>query len=196
LEPGRAPPRPRGVRQRRESRVFSGFARVVSGVMTIALVVMLAIGGLTLLVGHLYTKAGPLTVAQTVVIPKGASSNDIADDLEREGVITSRWAFMMNYLVQSRMRPKEVVLKHGEYLFKQHVSIREVIEILSEGKSVLYKVTVPEGLTSQQIVERLKGEENLTGDVSQIPAEGSLLPETYSIEKGMTRQELVERMQA
>lgn len=194
LEPGRAPPRPRGVRQRKESRVISGFARVVSGVMTILLVAMLATGGMTLLVGHLYSRPGPLTVSQTVVIPKGASSNDIADDLEREGVVSSRWAFMINYLVQSRMRPKEVMLKHGEYLFKPNVSIREVIETLSEGKSVMYKVTIPEGLTSQQIVERLKSEENLTGDVAQIPAEGSLLPETYSIEKGMTRQELLERM--
>jgi UPF0755 protein len=183
------------MRQRKESRVLSGFARVVSGVMTILLVVMLTTGGLTLLVGHLYSRPGPLTVTQTVVIPKGASTNEIADDLEREGVVSSRLAFMANYYVQSRMRPKEVMLKHGEYLFKPTVSIREVIEILSEGKSVLYKVTIPEGLTSQQIVERLKSEENLTGEVTQIPAEGSILPETYSIEKGMERQELLERMQ-
>jgi UPF0755 protein len=195
LEPGRAPPRPHGVRQRKESRVVSGFARVVSGIMTVLLVGMVTAGGLTLLVGHLYNRPGPLTVSQTVVIPKGASSNDIADDLEKEGVVSSRWAFMVNYLVQSRMRPGEVTLKHGEYLFKPGTSIREVMETLAQGKSVLYKVTIPEGLTSQQIVERLKGEENLTGDVTQIPAEGSLLPETYSIEKGMERQELLERMQ-
>lgn len=195
LEPGRAPPRPHGVRQRKESRVVSGFARVLSGLMTILLVAMVTAGGLTLLVTHLYNRTGPLTVSQTVVIPKGASSNDIADDLEREGVVSSRWAFMVNYLVQSRMRPGEVTLKHGEYLFKPGASIREVMQTLAEGKSVLYKVTVPEGLTSQQIVDRLKEEENLTGDVAQIPAEGSLLPETYSIEKGMSRQELLERMQ-
>jgi UPF0755 protein len=196
LEPGRAPPRPHGVRQRKESRVVSGLARVVSGVLTILLVLMLSAGGLTLLIGHLYSRPGPLAATETIVIPKGTSSNKIADDLEAEGVVSSRWAFMINYLVQSRMRPGEVTLKHGEYLFKPGVSIREVIEILAEGKSVLYKVTVPEGLTSQQIVERLKSEENLTGDVTQIPAEGSLLPETYSIEKGMARQELLERMQA
>ncbi len=195
LEPGRAPPRPHGVRQRKESRVVSGLARVVSGVLTILLVTMVSAGAMTLLVSHLYTKTGPLTVTETVVVPKGASSNDIADSLEREGVVSSRWAFMVNYLVQSRMRPGEVSLKAGEYLFKPGVSIREVMEILSEGKSVLYKVTIPEGLTSQQIVERLKGEENLTGEITQIPAEGSLLPETYSIEKGMARQELLDRMQ-
>ncbi|WP_295559224.1 endolytic transglycosylase MltG [uncultured Hyphomicrobium sp.] len=195
LEPGRAPPRPHGVRQRKESRVVSGFARVVSGILTVLLVVMVTAGALTLLIGHLYNKPGPLTVSQTVVIPKGTSSNKIADDLEAEGVVSSRWAFMVNYLVQSRMHPEEVSLKHGEYLFKPGVSIREVLDILSDGKSVLYKVTIPEGLTSQQIVERLKDEENLTGEVAQIPAEGSLLPETYSIEKGMSRQELLERMQ-
>ncbi|WP_439543898.1 endolytic transglycosylase MltG [Hyphomicrobium sp.] len=196
LEPGRAPPRPHGMRQRKESRVVAGFARVVSGVMTLALVIMLAGGALTLFTGHLYTRAGPLTATQTIVIPKGTSTNTIADDLEREGVVSSRWAFMVNYLVQSRMHPGEVVLKSGEYLFKPGVSIRDVIAILSDGKSVLYKVTIPEGLTSQQIVERLKAEENLTGDVAQIPTEGSLMPETYSIEKGMSRQELLERMQA
>jgi len=195
LEPGRAPPRPHGVRQRKESRVMSGVARVVSGILTVLLVVMVSAGALTLLVGHLYNKTGPLTVSQTVVIPKGTSSNKIADELEAEGVVTSRWAFMINYLVQSRMHPDEVSLKHGEYLFKPGVSIREVIETLSEGKSVQYKVTIPEGLTSQQIVERLKTEENLSGEVTQIPAEGSILPETYSIEKGMSRQELLDRMQ-
>ncbi len=196
LEPGRAPPRPHGMRQRKESRFFSGIARIVSGVMTVLLVAMVGLGGLALLMSHLYNRQGPLTATQTVVIPKGTSSNAIADDLERGGVVSSRWAFMVNYLAQSRMRPGEIKLRHGEYLFKPGISIREVIEILSEGKSVQYKVTIPEGLTSQQIVERLKGEENLTGDISQIPIEGSLMPETYSIEKGMTRQELLERMQA
>ena len=195
LEPGRAPPRPHGVRQRGESRFMSGLARVVSGILTVLLFAMVSAGALTLLVGHLYTRPGPLTVSQTVVVPKGTSSNKIADELEEEGVISSRWAFMINYLVQSRLHPDEVSLKHGEYLFKPGVSIREVIEVLSEGKAVQYKVTIPEGLTSQQIVERLRSEENLSGDIAEIPPEGALLPETYSIEKGMPRQELLERMQ-
>ena len=55
-------------------------------------------------------------------------------------------------------------------------------------------MTIPEGLTSQQIVERLKAEENLTGDIAAVPPEGSLYPETYGVEKGMTRAALLERM--
>lgn len=196
LEPGRAPSRPRGVKPKRERRVVSGFVRAVSSVLTVVLIVMVAIGAFTLYMRSLYERPGPLTYAQTVVIPKGDGSNDIAERLEREGVISSRWAFMINYIVQKRFGSEDVTLKHGEYLFKQGASISEVMATIVDGKSVLYKVTIPEGLTSQQIVERLKGEEYLTGDVTQIPAEGSLLPETYSIEKGMSRQELIVRMQA
>jgi len=196
LEPGRAPSRPRGMRNRHQSRAVPGVVRLVSGVLTLILVLMLSAGGLVLFMNHLSQRSGPLTAAQTVVIPKGASSNDIAERLEREGVISSHWTFMLTYLAQSRFGRKETVLKHGEYLFKQGASIREVMEILSEGKSVLYKVTIPEGLTSHQIVERLQGEENLTGEVTPIPTEGTILPETYSIEKGMSRQELIESMQA
>ena len=67
---------------------------------------------------------------------------------------------------------------------------------MAEGRSVLMKVTVPEGLTSFQIVERLKAEAGLSGDVREIPPEGSLLPETYSLPRGSTRQTLIETMQA
>ena len=73
--------------------------------------------------------------------------------------------------------------------------MRQVMDVLSTGKSILYKVTVPEGLTSQQIVERLKGESNLTGDVIKLPAEGTLLPDTYQFSKGAPRQEIVDKMQ-
>lgn len=196
LEPARAPSRPKGVRPKRERRALSGFVRVISGVMTLVLIVLLSAGGLTLLIRHLYDSPGPLTISETVVVPKGFSSSEIAERLEHEGVISSRWAFMINYLAQSRFGPKPITLRHGEYMFKQGASIHEVLDILAEGKSVAYKVTIPEGLTSQQIVERLKGEENLTGEVTEVPAEGSLLPETYSIEKGMSRQELLQIMQA
>ncbi len=135
-------------------------------------------------------------MAETVVVPKGMSSSEIAERLEHEGVIASRWAFMINYLFQSRFGPKPIALRHGEYMFKQGASIHEVLDILSEGKSVAYKVTIPEGLTSHQIVERLKEEENLTGEVAEVPAERLTAAETYSIEKGMARQELLQIMQA
>ena len=55
--------------------------------------------------------------------------------------------------------------------------------------------TVAEGLTSDQIVQRLTENEVLTGNIRDIPREGTLLPETYRFTRGMTREQMIRRMQ-
>lgn len=198
LEPGRAPSRPRSGKVRGDNPRVSALVRILSGLFTLSLVAMGALAGTSALLYHLYEKAGPLDVSRTVAIPKGEGRIEIAERLEREGVISNRWAFVASHLMQSwigRDR-KSLELKAGEYEIKRNASIREVVEIIAQGKSVLYKVSLPEGLTSQQIVERLKAEPNLTGDVTEIPAEGTLLPDTYRFSKGMARKEILDRMKA
>lgn len=177
---------------------MSGFVRVLSGLFTLSLVCMGAIAGTGALLYHIYERPGPLEVSRTVAIPKGEGRIEIAERLEREGVISNRWAFVASHLMQSWIgkERKKLDLKAGEYEIKKNASIREVVEIIAEGKSVLYKVSLPEGLTSQQIVERLKAEPNLTGDITEVPPEGSLLPDTYRFSKGMARQEMLDRMKA
>lgn len=198
LEPVRAPSRPRSGfdnARRRES----GFIRFVSGVLTLCLAGMVLAAACIALVYHLYEKPGPLTVSSTVVIPKGEGRIEIAERLERRGIISNRWVFVAGHLAQSWFgdnKGKNFELKAGEYEFKKAASIREVAELIAEGRAVLYKVTVPEGLTSQQIVERLRSEEHLTGEITAIPPEGSLMPATYSFSKGMQRQEILQRMKA
>jgi UPF0755 protein len=64
-----------------------------------------------------------------------------------------------------------------------------------EGKSILNSISIPEGLTSYQIVERLKANGELAGDILEVPPEGSLLPDTYRFAKGTSREELIRRMQ-
>lgn len=179
---------------RPERKALSGFVRLFSGLLTLGLVAMIAAGGAVALLHHHFEQPGPLTEQRTVAIPKGDGVIDIADRLAKEGVISSAWAFVSNYKLRSIAGAKMPPLKHGEYAFKPGESMREVLDELGEGKSIQYKVTVPEGLTSQQIVERLKAEENLTGDVDTVPAEGALMPETYGVEKGMTRQEVLDMM--
>jgi UPF0755 protein len=197
LEPGRAPSRPRGLEAREPSRVVSGTVRVVSGLFTVALVAMVALSGIGLVVYHQYEAPGPLEAARTVVVPKGEGRIAIAERLEREGIITNRWTFIGGHLVQSLFGGRKTPeLKAGEYELKHHASMRQVMDVLAEGRSILYKVTVPEGLTSQQIVERLKGEINLTGEITKPPAEGSLYPDTYQFSKGASRQEIVDKMQS
>ena len=196
LEPSRAPGRPSGRRLPREPGRMSGFVRAVSGVITALIVVLVSIGAIGLFLKYQFEDTGPLTVSRTVVVPKGEGRVVIAARLEREGVIGSRWAFVANYLLQNWMAGKAVDLKAGEYEFKKGASMREVLETLLEGKSVLVKLTIPEGLTSLQVVERIKADPNLTGEVTAVPPEGSLLPDTYRFSKGIPRQELIERMQA
>jgi UPF0755 protein len=195
LEPSRPPAPPRKGNARARPTAVGPFVRLGSGLFTLLLAIMLGGLGVAALVYHEFERPGPLEIARTVVVPEGLSSNDISDLLEKDGVIANRWPFMIGFLAESRLGPKKKVLKHGEYLIKPRASMRDIIDILADGKAVQYKVTIPEGLTSRQIVERLKAEENLSGDIAAVPPEGSLYPETYGIEKGMTRQALLERMQ-
>jgi UPF0755 protein len=197
LEPGRAPGRPRGLQTREPSRFFGGFVRVVSAVMTVSLIAMLIVGATVFTIVNQYESPGPLTATRTIVIPKGEGRIAIAERLEREGIITNRWTFVGGHLLQSFMGGrKSTELKAGEYEIKDHASMRDVIDTLAEGKSILYKATLPEGLTSEQIVERLKAETNLSGEISSTPEEGTLLPDTYYFSKGTARKEILDRMQA
>ena len=195
LEPGRAPSRPRGLDAREPSRVFSGIVRVISGILTVALVFMLVIGTTTFVIYNQFESPGPLAAARTVIIPKGEGRIAIAERLEKEGVIDNRWTFVGGHLLLSFLSHKNNgELKAGEYEIKEHASMREVISKLSEGKSILYKTTLPEGLTSEQIVERLKAEPSLSGEITNVPPEGTLLPDTYYFSKGASRQEILDRM--
>ena len=196
LEPGRAPSRPRGLEAREPSRVISGFVRFFSGLLTVSLVGMLTLSGIGFAVYHQYEAPGPLDASRLIVVPKGEGRREIAERLEREGIITNRWTFIGGLLVQSMLSKKVQDLKAGEFEIAAHASMREVTETISSGKSIMYKVTVPEGLTSKQIIERLKGEENLTGEITIAPGEGTLLPDTYQFSKGTSRQEIIDTMQA
>src|SRR5215510_4271850 len=126
---------------------------------------------------------GPLDRPKVVVIPKLEGSLEIAARLEREGVVSDRRLFTAGYrwlqLLAWLEGSKGLQLKAGDYEVRQNASVRELVDLLSDGKTVTYKVTIPEGLTSQQIVDRLQADPNLTGDITDTPPEGSLLPETF-----------------
>ena len=86
-------------------------------------------------------------------------------------------------------------LKPGEYSFQKNASLRDVIGTIVEGKVVQHAVTIPEGLTSEQIVARLSDNDIFTGTVREMPREGTLLPETYKFPRGTTREQVIQRMQ-
>jgi UPF0755 protein len=133
---------------------------------------------------------GPLASEKVVNIPRGGV-RDTADLLVREGVIDQPYLFMAGALL---LKARDE-LKYGEYQFAKNASLRDVVDTIIEGKVVQHAFTVPEGLTSDQIVQRLLDNEVLTGNIREVPREGTLLPETYRFTRGMTREQMIQRMQ-
>ena len=166
---------------------------VVIGNAVISAFVLVALAaGIALFFGkQRFEAAGPLAADRVVNIPRGSGMRDIADTLSREGVIDQPWLFIGGVLV---LKARED-LKAGEYEFKAHSSMRDVVATIVEGKVVAHQVSIPEGLTSEQIVARLLQDNVLAGDIKEIPREGSLLPDTYNYARGVTREQMVGRMQ-
>src|SRR6202167_715742 len=187
LEPEQVPPPPK-----RSERARNPFVVIGNAIITFILVVMVAVGG-TYIYGKQKIEApGPLQEDKVVNIPARAGVTDIADILQREGVIdNNRWAFIGSvFALKARSE-----LKPGEYQFQKNASLRDVIGTIVEGKVVQHSVTIPEGLTSEQIVARLSENDIFAGTVREIPREGTLLPETYKFPRGTTRDQVIQRMQ-
>jgi UPF0755 protein len=138
-----------------------------------------------------YVKVGPLEDARVFVVPSGAGLSAIAGKLEREGLIDS--AFMLK--LNAKVSKVGGNLKTGEYAVEAGASMRDIIDQFETGKTVLYPITLPEGLTSAQMMRIIEAAPTLTGDMPPMPAEGSLLPETYMHPKGMDRAALIAKMQ-
>ncbi len=163
-----------------------------SGLLTLFVAIAVAlVFGFSMLEREV-TAQGPLAADKVVVIPRNTGTSEIADILKREGVITQPLLFE-TYALFNRRRGQ---LKAGEFQFKAGTSIETAIDTLVEGKAILHSITIPEGLTSEQIMSRLFENEILTGEVAETPREGTLLPDTYKFERGMTRQQIINAMQA
>lgn len=160
--------------------------------LTLLMLIALA-GGFAFAVGKTrFDAPGPLERDKMVNIPARLGILDIADLLRREGVISEHRAFFLGGVIALKARTE---LKSGEYLFSKHASVRNVIETIVEGKVVQHSITIPEGLTSEQIVRRLLESDVLTGNIKDVPREGSLLPESYRFPRGTSRDQVIQRMQ-
>ena len=152
---------------------------------------ILLFGLATATLHHLYTAPGPLAEPKTVFIEKGAGVRGITRQLVEEGVIHHALLVAVPAVALDKHRD----FKPGEYLFLTGITPGAVIDMLAGGKIVIHKLTIPEGLTSRDVVAMVQAEPLLTDSIEAIPDEGSLLPETYHFERGDSRQELITRMQ-
>src|SRR5258708_7145123 len=187
LEPEQVP-RPR----KRSERARNPFVVVGNAIITILIIAMIGAGGAYYYGKQVLETPGPLQEDKVVNIPARAGKRDIADTLQREGVINvNPWLFIGGVFALKASAD----LKPGEYSFQKNASLRDVIGTIVEGKVVQHAVTIPEGLTSEQIVARLMENDIFNGNIREIPAEGTLLPETYKFPRGTTREQVIARMQ-
>lgn len=182
LHPENAPPPPER-RKRPALEAFSGF-------LTFLLLLGMAVGAGAFYASHAIRQPGPLASDRAVVIAQGLDVDEITAELQNQGVIESPLLFSLALYAEGA-RGK---LKAGEYLFKQNASLQEVIDTIVQGRAILHSLTIPEGLTSRQIVERLRESDALAGDIHEIPREGALLPETYKFQRGDSRDKLLQKM--
>ena len=186
LEPHHVPVPSRPSRRARNPLVIVGNA-----VFT-AVVLVFIVGGAAMVFGKSRFEApGPLQEDKIVNIPPGSGMMDIADLLKREGVVDAHRFIFIGGVFALKARSD---LKAGEYLFPKRASMKDVVEAIVEGRVVQHQLTIPEGLTSEQIVARLLENNILSGNIKDVPREGSLLPDSYYFHRSFTRAQMIQRM--
>lgn len=180
-------PSPVPVPVRRSRRARHPLVVLGNALFTVFALLAVVGGGLFVLARGNLEGQGPLEADKVVEIPAHKGVREIADLLEQQGVIDRPLTFAAAAMLS------RADLKFGEYQFPRQASVHDVIGILSEGKVLQHQVTVPEGLTSEQIIGRLMGSDVLAGSVS-VPKEGTLLPESYRWPRGTPREQVVQRM--
>ncbi|MFC3207807.1 endolytic transglycosylase MltG [Aquamicrobium soli] len=140
-----------------------------------------------------FLEPGPSAAGDTFLVKPKMGVADIADQLERRNLISDARIFRLGV----RAYGNETALKAGEYEIKPQASMRDIMELLKSGKSVLYSLTIPEGLTVEQAWQRISEQEALTGDMpATMPPEGSLATDTLRFTRGATRQQMVDKLLA
>ncbi|MBO9517183.1 MAG: endolytic transglycosylase MltG [Porphyrobacter sp.] len=126
----------------------------------------------------------------TFVVPSGSSVTSVAAKLEEEGLIASSESF----LLWAKFLGSGDPIKAGEFLLPAGSSGADILDIFQHGEVIRRYVTIPEGMPSILVFERLKAESLLTGAIP-VPDEGSVLPESYDFERGEARTAVLARMQ-
>jgi UPF0755 protein len=142
-------------------------------------------------VGWTYQGPGPTAGPSNVILPKGASVAQIAHTLKGAGVIGSGKVFQLAVRFTGAGRS----LKAGEYEFPAGASMAQVLEAIRQGRVVRHLISVPEGFTSEMVLDAVMAEPVLTGDAAA-PPEGSVLPDSYQVQRGQSRAEVIQAMRA
>lgn len=132
-------------------------------------------------------KVGP----HRITVEEGASLSSVAAQLEAGKLIPGSAA---TFKLFARLLGSSDPIQAGEYDLPKGASASRILDILQHGRAVVQLVTIPEGLPSILVQERLAAVKDLTGP-APLPAEGSVLPDSYDWQVGETRAAVIARMQ-
>jgi UPF0755 protein len=181
------PPPKRSRASRSQIVVFMNF--LVSSAMLLVLA-----AGVAVYIGKSeFDGPGPSTATTNFMVRPNTGVVDIAEQLERRGLISDSRIFRLGV----RAYGNEATLKAGEYEIQAGASMRDIMDLLKSGKSVLASLTIPEGLTVEQAFQRIAEHDALTGEMpAEMPPEGSLAADTQRFTRGATRQQIIDKMLA
>ncbi|MEN2465062.1 endolytic transglycosylase MltG [Ornithinibacillus sp. FSL M8-0202] len=126
--------------------------RKIVAIVIFTIIIILAIGGI---VGYNYVKSALEPVdpgneqGVEIEIPLGSSTSSIANILEENEIIKNSMIFRFYIKFKN-----ESDFQAGNYTFTKSMTIDEIIESLKSGritKEPVYRVTIPEGLTIEEI---------------------------------------------
>ena len=166
--------------------------------IAVLLVVLLSVTGGVLWFHTQTGEAHGPQQAVEIMIPKGANSTKITHMLAQHGVIVSELAFRLKL----RMDGNGGRLRSGLYRFEQAATMAQVIARLARGDVMQFKVTVPEGLRTDEVLHLLaektgtheKDWQAAIKKLFPVDAEGRLLPETYQYTKPVRMQQMLKSM--
>lgn len=138
-------------------------------------------------------KPGPIAHEVEFTIERGEGLASVANRLEGEGLISDKRIMRL----KARIDDTESAIKAGSYVVPGRASVADILSQFVDGKVIEYRLTIPEGLTTAQILRRIEAADHLTGDLPERAfEEGVLLPDTYAFGAGTTRTQFLERMEA
>ncbi len=163
---------------------------LAANTLSFLIIALVAIAGVVAWGQKQFRAAGPLSEDAVITIAPGANLQDATDELMDVGAITSAELFRIG----AKLSQRDDRLKFGEYRIPAASSMDEILNIITSGRSIDYRITLPEGMYTSEIIERVNANEFLTGEIETVPPEGYMAPNTYSFLRGDTKQSIIDEM--
>lgn len=185
-------------RRKQRRRPRSAIVEVANALLGLLVLGLLVVAGLLYWGAQQFYGPGPLEKETTFLVERNSGLGSVATRLAEQGLINEaaplggRLVFQLGTFALK----KQGQIKAGEFHIPAGASMADILREITEGRPIQYAVTIPEGYTAWQVINRLNEDNALTGEITQLPPEGSILPQTYSYERGDTRASVLQRMQA